>query len=125
MSLPTRRTIRFASERRSFATSREVRYDPELGQLVFSPLAEQAQLRGDVLARMGATTVAPGAELQLSKGWPRPALRQAEVMIQLELPSSTSRISLTLRDAGSNSTGGLQFLLDYAPPDSAGNTRLP
>jgi hypothetical protein len=99
-----------------FATSREVRYDPELGQLVFSPLAEQAQLRGDVLTRMGATTVAPGAELQLSKGWPRPALRQAEVMIQLELPSSTSRISLTLRDAGSNSSR-LQFLLDYTPPE--------
>ena len=100
VSLPTSRTIRFASERRSFATSREVRYDPELGQLVFSPLAEQAQLRGDVLTRMGATTVAPGAELQLSKGWPAAALRQAEVTIQLELPSSTARIALTLRDPG-------------------------
>lgn len=66
---------------------REVTWNPTLGQLVFAPVAEQAQLRGASLASMKGVAVPAGGSVWLGD-WAAGAGKQAEVVATFDIPAS-------------------------------------
>ncbi len=112
----------------SFTLPREVRYDPRLEQLVFAPVAEQAQLRNGTLAeRTGSTPLGGAHPLTLN------ASMQAEALLVFALPDEAVTLTVTLsasavssatgraqREGGSAAAGSkrqlLGFVVEYSPP---------
>jgi beta-fructofuranosidase len=92
----------------SLALPREVRYDPRLQQLVFSPLSEQALLRNGTLARKLGAPLRRGTPLRLR------ASNQAEAELIFELPAEAMSLVATL--ASPSGAEALRFQIDYAPP---------
>eukprot|EP00937_MAST-01D_sp_MAST-1D-sp2_P003400 g3400.t1 len=95
---------------------REVTWHPELQQLVFQPLPEQAELRAGVLGRRAAQDLPPtGAPLSL--GLPPALGNQSEVIVTFARP--VAAVNLTVRvmaDAGGS--GGTAFLIRFMPNSS-------
>jgi len=103
---------------------REVTYDTGLGQLLFAPITEQEQLRNASLAMPPAAASSAGLALQrarpllLSEHWPVGAVRQAEVMVELALPTALTTITLTVKDKADlpNASTATHFRTYYTPP---------
>jgi hypothetical protein len=66
-------------------------WNPELQQLVFSPLVEQAQLRGGIVGQLEAQALPAGA---LSLGLPKGAGNQTELVVSFERPTAAVRLAV-------------------------------
>jgi len=88
--------------------AREVTYDPRLGQLVFSPVSEQASLRGDVLASLGRTSL-DSAEVRSLGKWPQEVGGSSEVVAIFPIPRRPTRFGVHVM-AGSRESGLLVFV---------------
>jgi len=92
---------------------RVVTWDPELEQLVYSPLEEQDELRGKVIADQHGVLLTANTTLMLNT---MGAGKQAEVEVTFSMPTSAARLGVVVM-AGSNATSsGTLFYIDYTPP---------
>ena len=99
----------------SLALPREVRYDPRLQQLVFSPLAEQSLLRNGTIAQRTSVLLGPGVSVNLS------ASAQSEAELKFSLPHEAVALSAQLIAPSSDGDGSVQALtfgIEYSPPPS-------
>ena len=111
----------------------QVTWNPELQQLVFSPLKEQEKLRGDVIGKLNnASTKAPQpltANRSLSLGVPVHHGKQSELLVSFVRPTTAVNLTVSVlvgRGSGGGSgpakgsstdpTGGLDFIVEYVPP---------
>lgn len=92
---------------------REVTWHPELQQLVFSPVEEQAQLRRGLIGSLKEQRLPAGSEVPL--GLPPQVGNQSEVMVSFEKPAVATRFAVRVMTGEANK-GGTQFFVDYVPP---------
>lgn len=92
---------------------REVTWNPELQQLVFSPVDEQEQLRdGDPIGTIAANT-ALKAGTPVSLKLPAMKGNQSEIMVSFAMPKAAARLSVNVMV---DKTGkGVEFFVDFAP----------
>lgn len=118
--------------------TRAITYHPMLKTFVYSPLEEQALLRGQQLAAVGrtplppvmgaATSEQPGAfdrTLWLSKGWKHGDGNATEIRVTFALPSQAARLGVVVMSSttdGAAPTDGTLFYVDYTPPPAAAQT---
>ena len=93
---------------------REITWDAELGQLVFSPLNEQAQLRAKPLVSLGRTPLAAGSAYRLGH-WSRGEGRQAEVEVVFLLPEHAASFGVSVMADADLTRSGMFFYADYTP----------
>jgi len=74
---------------------REVTWNPELQQLVHSPLEEQDLLRGEQLANLRGQDIAANTTVSLGK-WPESIGNQSEVEVIFERPSIPARVGVVV-----------------------------
>eukprot|EP01047_Picozoa_sp_COSAG01_P035500 COSAG01_NODE_2730_length_7172_cov_35.156087_1_plen_258_part_00 len=91
---------------------REVSWHPELQQLVFAPLEEQAALRGTTLAQLKPQPLHAGKPVAL--GLPVAVGNQSEVIVSFGRPRSAARLSVTV--ATDSQGHGTEFFVQYVPP---------
>ena len=96
----------------TMALIREMTWNSELQQLQFSPIAEQAQLRGPVLAKRTAVAVAAHGEAWLASG-----ANQSETSVVWQLPAEPGRFGVVTMGAGAgtSATTGGYFWIEYLP----------
>ena len=98
----------------SLALPRDVRYDPRLQQLVFSPLEEQALLRTGTIVHQAAVPLKRGVAARLR------ASAQAEVELIFDVPNEAAVLCANLTAPSSTHSGGivdaLSFQINYTPP---------
>ena len=103
---------------------REVTWHPELQQLVFSPVEEQAQLRGAIIGSIAPRTSLPSsAATALALGLPAQKGNQSEVRVSFDrasLPHSPVRLSVHVMADVSRGKPGTEFYIEYAPTTPAG-----
>ena len=92
--------------------AREVTWHPELQQLVFSPLAEQDQLRGASVASVGRRVLAAGSVHVLSDHGEG---AQAEVEVTFELPERNASLGVSVMAGADPSTSGMLFFFEFSP----------
>ena len=90
---------------------REVTWNAELQQLVFSPLAEQAKLRGSPSIQLKAQPLTSNKPVSLGAG------NQSEIVVSFARPTSAVTLMVTVM-AGSDGKG-VTFTIEYKPPSSA------
>jgi sucrose-6-phosphate hydrolase SacC (GH32 family) len=98
---------------------REVTWHPQLQQLVFSPVKEQASLRRDVIGVLGRTALPLGQPVAIGRG---PVGNQSEVAVSFARPAASgpSGFNLTVpasfpaRRGASPSMQGIVLTLDYS-----------
>ena len=102
---------------------REVTWNPELQQLVFSPLVEQSQLRGSIVGQLKAQALP--ANKSLSLGLPRGAGNQTELVVSFERPTVAVKLTVEVMVGGAGT--GVAFTIDYTPPaaDATGASVVP
>ncbi len=85
---------------------REVTWNPELQQLVYSPLEEQDQLRGEELANMDKTVLNAKQTLTLGN-WADSKGNQSEIFATFPVPSEAGAIGVVVMadEDGGTSTG--------------------
>eukprot|EP00936_MAST-01D_sp_MAST-1D-sp1_P000747 g747.t1 len=94
---------------------REVTWNPELQQLVFSPLPEQDELRGAVLADVtDSKPIAAGDVVTLMPK--ADAGNCSEVEVKFEIPSAAARVGVVVMAGDDPSSSGTLFYIDYEPP---------
>eukprot|EP00911_Craspedida_sp_UC1_P000571 UC1_evm3s438 len=94
---------------------REVTWNPELQQLVFSPLEEQDQLRGQQLTKMDTpTAVAANQTVSLGK-WPLNAGNQSEIEVTFARPTVAGIFGVVVMAGPDASKSGMLFYIDYVP----------
>ena len=91
---------------------REITWNAELQQLVFSPLAEQEKLRGSVIGQLKAQSLLVNKSLSLGAG------NQSEISVSFQRPAMAVTLSVTVMAGGGDETG-VTFTIDYVPPSSA------
>merc|ERR1740121_2701544 len=79
---------------------REVTWNPELQQLVYSPVEEQDKLRGSVIGTLRSQKLP--AHKALSLQLPKQAGNQSEVLVSFQRPSTAARLSVQVM-AGTSS----------------------
>lgn len=88
---------------------REVTWNPELQQLVFTPVEEQDTLRtGKIGSFSGSLTAGKAASL----GLPKSAGNQSEVVVSFKRPTSDATLGVTVM-ANADGTGGVAFTVQY------------
>ena len=93
---------------------RQVTWHPELQQLIFSPIEEQAELRGDVIGSLKDESLSADAPTPLNL--PASAGNQSEIQISFKRPETAVRITVSVMvDAIKAAAGGGQFFVDYVP----------
>jgi len=90
---------------------REVTWNPELQQLVFSPVEEQDHLRGNTIGSLKQTLTANQPQ---SLKLPKHTGRQSEIKVSFDRPSAAARLSVNVM-VGAKS--GTEFFVDYKPGD--------
>jgi hypothetical protein len=106
---------------------REVTWNPELQQLVHSPLVEQDALRGVELADLApvAPVAVPAGHTVVLYGGADGATRanQSEVEVTFALPTApypaVTRVGVVVMGGADPSVSGTSFWIDYQAPDSA------
>ena len=98
--------------------AREVTWHPELQQLVFSPLAEQAALRGRVVGALGARAALPDGRA-VALGLPAGVGDQSELVVSFVRPAAAANLSVRVM-ADASGGGGAEFVVEYAPPAAGG-----
>lgn len=101
-------------ESSSHTLPREVTWNPELEQLVYSPLKEQERLRGAVIGNLTAQPL--GSNKSLSLGLPAGQGNQSEAVVSFERPSDAVTLSVSVMVDESTGVPGVEFFVDYMPP---------
>ena len=103
----------------SMALLRVITWNPELSQLEFAPLEEQAQLRESVLAQATNVTVVAGTEQPLGV-WTGGQGNNSEIEVVFQLPSSAARFGVIVmaNGKGTSTKSGTYFWVDYAGPQA-------
>ena len=96
---------------------REVTWHPALQQLVFSPVEEQADLRGAMLANQ--QTVALEANQTVPLHLPSQAGNQSEIRVSFARPQAAVRLSVNVMVDMQRSAQGTEFFIEYEPPPLA------
>jgi beta-fructofuranosidase len=95
---------------------REITWNPELQQLVYSPVVEQDKLRGDVLGTLGATEIKPNTPVPIG-AFPAHVGKQSEVDLTFAIPSEAAKFGVVVMgDNGAQPSKGTLFYIDYKPP---------
>jgi len=114
---------------------RSITWNPELQQLVYSPVEEQDKLRGDTLSDLSNKPLVADTELSLGN-FPGSSGNQSEVEVVFELPATAATFGLIVMGGGAatattststtsesesgslSPTGGVgtYFYVDYVPP---------
>jgi len=92
---------------------REVTWHPELQQLVFSPLAEQASLRDGILGQLGRRSLPAGVPLYM--GLPKQAGNQSELVVSFERPAVAVNLSVRVMVDDVTQGGGPDCVIRYRP----------
>ena len=98
---------------------RVVSWNDTLQQLVFSPLAEQLRLRGDLLFPPVTNTVLHTGVVRALGSWPETSAgNQSEVEVTFALPRQAARFGVTVMGGGNGTApaGGVCFFVDFKPP---------
>lgn len=101
--------------------AREITWNSELQQLVFSPIEEQIQLRGKILANLTTTKINANETLSLGN-WGESVGNQSEVYVTFEIPNYIATfgvVVMTGSDGGKAS--GTYFYVDYSPESNEVN----
>jgi len=93
---------------------RMVTWNPELQQLVHSPLEEQDQLRGSKIVDVHNVSLIANSLIPLQT--PPGAGKQAEVEVTFALPSTAARLGVVVMASDAAITNGSLFYIDYVPP---------
>ena len=88
---------------------REVTWHPALQQLVYSPVEEQASLRGSVIGSLKNKALAANVSTPLQAG------NQSEVQVSFTRPSAAVRLSVNVMANTQSSAKGTEFFIDYEP----------
>lgn len=94
---------------------REITWNPELQQLVFSPVEEQDKLRGAIIGSLSKQTLPAGKPVSL--GLPKQLGNQSEVMVSFVRPSVAARLSVQVM---ASEEAGVEFFVEYVPPSGDG-----
>lgn len=93
---------------------REITWNPELQQLVHSPLPEQIALREDKLTDKTDVSVAAG-QVQSLGDWPGSAGNQSEIYAEFQIPTSPGTLGLiVVAGADGGQATGMLFYANFS-----------
>ena len=92
---------------------REVTWHPQLQQLVYSPVEEQAKLRGAVIGSLKSQALA--ANVRTSLKLPKQLGNQSEIKVSFARPTSAVRLSVNVMVDAASSAQGTEFFIEYVP----------
>lgn len=97
---------------------REVTWNPELVQLCYSPLAEQAQLRGSALATPAVPLALEARQPVVVGPWEGSVGNQSEVLATFAIGPSAAETMFGIVVMGGKdpATSGTMFFVHYMPP---------
>jgi len=94
---------------------REITWNPELQQLVHSPVEEQDKLRGDALASIKTTQVKANQPMSLGD-FPAHVGNQSEVEVSFAIPSKAGTFGVAVMANDGKLNSGMYFYVQYIPP---------
>jgi len=95
---------------------REVTWNPELQQLVYSPVEEQKELRAGIIGSLKEQVLTANKTLNL--GLPKQLGNQSEVIVSFQRPSVATHLSVKVMATAQGT--GVEFFVDYVPPSNNG-----
>jgi len=101
---------------------REVTWHPELQQLVYSPVEEQASLREGVIGTLQSKPLT--ANVSTSLNLPRQTGNQSEIQVSFALPASAVRLGVNVMVDSQSKVEGSEFFIDFAPADNNGAAKV-
>ena len=101
---------------------REVTWHPELQQLVYSPVEEQEALRGSVIGSLQGLLLTANASTPLDL--PAQAGNQSEVQVSFVRPDGAMRLSVHVMVDAQRAPAGVEFFIDYKPPETNGLAKV-
>jgi len=94
---------------------RELTWNPELQQLVHSPVEEQDKLRGDALSDIKTTQLKANQPLSLGD-FPPHVGNQSEVEVSFAIPSKAGTFGVAVMAKDVAFKSGMYFYVNYVPP---------
>lgn len=101
--------------------AREVTWNPELQQLVYSPVEEQEKLRTGVIGTLKTQELSPGKHVAF--GLPKQVGNQSEVIVSFHRPAAAANLSVQVMAGttrGTQDKRGIEFFVEYVPPSGKG-----
>jgi hypothetical protein len=97
---------------------REVTWNPELEQLCYAPLTEQAQLRGSALATPAVPLALEARQPVMVGPWEGSVGNQSEVVATFAIGPSVpeTMLGMVVMGGGNSATSGTMFFVHYVPP---------